>query len=327
MCLSLEELQAKFNKKFYNSSKNIYSSFITFAGSRKLQFSRAKQFFSTIQRFALSEVRIAEVGAGPGKHTILFLDELKKLGFDGKVHIDAYDFSETCLRLFEKSVSKNVNSINHILCDVGKGRNFFRDHYELITFHEMLDDVPARVFILKDCSLYEVLYTEDLLPVISNESLHSNSLDESSIPQHLAGYHVVFNLLGCKALEHACNSLSYHGYCEVTDYGFTYDTITVPAELWNINVVREINSHITVDLNFSHIAHTLKHRGVSCELLPQKAFCEKYVGEKLYFYDSSQKLDYYTVSELLARKRMSKMYNKGIIEADNYWYLKLWKEK
>ncbi len=304
---TLGQLQKKLNKSFYNT-KNLYDVFTTFAGSKKFQEARAKKCLDLINN---RELYLAEVGPGDGIHTELYLRYILENGDFERIVLDAYDFSKRNLKRFKKRVKNLGIEINLFLTDLSIARPFLERKYYVITFHEMLDDLPASACVLED-STYELLFDQEL-------NVQSKKQCKRTIPKELCGYYIVFNDLAWYHVFESRKFLRENGYVELSDYGFTYESIDVPKELWNLNAVREIEGHITVDLNFSQFKELSQRLNADAELWHQKEFAEEMLGKKLWFY-SEDKLDYYTTEEINRDKKLRKLFSQGIIEHDNYWY-------
>ncbi|MEM5777318.1 MAG: SAM-dependent methyltransferase [Candidatus Aenigmatarchaeota archaeon] len=341
---SLSELQQIYNKKFYTKTKNIYSVFKTFAKSRYLQSARAKNFYDKVfSKIKSKEIFIAEIGAGFGYHTKLFLDSLlsiiKSSGNSDnlKINLHAFDISSRNLHELEKRVTNRLVKLDCIQVDLNDFdslskilRRNGKLNYDLITFHEMLDDLPAKVLTLEsqdnNDEIFEILFSYNLkhMKKIHFSDKNFDSYRENMIPNFLLNYYIAFNFHALDTLKYFSNFLNEFGYIEITDYGFLYgDLMNLPYELWNLNIVREIENHITVDVNFSFIKQFFsKQKKFKIKIMKQKEFCELMHDKKLFYYDYDNKwLDYYSEEDLKKVSNFLKLHKKGIEYQDNYYYM------
>ncbi|MCX8166762.1 MAG: hypothetical protein N3E37_02840 [Candidatus Micrarchaeota archaeon] len=339
---SLFQLQNELNKDFYTSHKNIYSVFKTFAKSRNLQLSRVINFVKgNNKNISSHELFFADVGPGKGFHTRLFFENLVEYYTSNglakpTIYLDCFDISKTNLIHVQKNLSRivdhislhpinltNINELKKVLENI----NY---KYNLITFHEMLDDLPAFAVVKTSSNLiHEVKFSYDLEKFIYEKSTDKILyLALKEINENLFSYHIILNLLAYDVLSTFAKQLHTGSYIEVTDYGFTYDDINVPVELWNMNVVREISGHITVDVNFSFLSKFLANE-FEISLERQKDFCEKMLNTKLLFYDNGSWLDYLSYDEVkkLSDKLFKKAAEIGIEYSDNYYYMTIKKSK
>src|SRR3989338_2861173 len=95
-------------------------------------------------------------------------------------------------------------------------------------------------------------------------------------------YIIPFNFVACEFVCELGGALAQGGIIDIFDYGFSNaaDVQGVPAQMWNMNIVREFGGQLTTDLNVPLLCAFAKSHGLKVEVQGQKQYVENTLGKK-----------------------------------------------
>ncbi|MFH2106127.1 MAG: SAM-dependent methyltransferase [Candidatus Micrarchaeota archaeon] len=281
--LQLDELQKQRNEAYYTEKgPGIYKDFKTFGSSRLISEANALEFYAFAKENEANldnELNVYEFGVGNGKIAFYFLSKLKRIDpiFFKRVKYCLCDISKKMLENAEK-----INSFANVESICGDALQTKINDANYVRSNELYDDLPAKVFVIKERELFEVHYNEKLEKKYMKARNGKVMKFMINMPE---GYEIPINEL---TIEHINKCIkNTKGYIDIFDYGF-YDISEIklyPKEMWNNIIVREFNEQVTVDVNFLHIA---KNINASSEVQDQDAYLEKIYGQKFYASEKDQ---------------------------------------
>jgi SAM-dependent MidA family methyltransferase len=332
MFLPFDELQKQVNERYYKRrGRKLYSDFKTFGSSDKIARANARDFYLWLQENDDgSEIRVYDFGIGNGLFSKFFLEELAELDktnlYSSRLSYFICDLSEELIKKAEADLE--MFGVEGIICDA-TGKLPFLKGASHIRSNEMYDDLPAKIYVRQGKELREV---------IMNDKQKKEYVAAANAPSAIRkfmqlmpeGYEVPINLGAEKHLRTCLTSLRNGGYADFLDYGFAsvQEMRELPQEMFNNSIVREFNTQLTIDVNFAHLADVARDAGAAAEILPQKDYAEKVLGEKLYYLEFEQ-LYYLNAQEVAANKKKMKKFGypddfltNGVREQDDYKLLR-----
>ena len=158
--------------------------------------------------------------------------------------------------------------------------------------NELLDDVPARVFMRKGKKIYEV-----------GENNGEIAVAEESTPPKIAAermkgapelYWIPVNLRAIGIVEEWKKKLREGGGISIFEYGFygEGEITELPPEIWNESVVREYGGQPTVDIDFGFMG-----RRCGGKVEHQDEFVQRILHEKVFAVEM-KRMDYLSEEEI-----------------------------
>jgi len=311
---SLFDRMGELNSAYYKSPKTkIYDDFLTYAHSEKgmLTKANATDFYSRVKNKSQSQFQIIEIGVGNGAFAKGFLDEIKELdkknstAVASKIIYTLADFSKPVLERAKKFNEdfQNHGKLNSYLFDASlsdcKLCGEFSDKisglvtYDLIRCNELFSDLPSQLYVKIEDEIFLVYFDEKLSPQLQPTVMGDLSELELKLIHSLPnGYFIPINRSAANSISFLSNHLKKGAFMDIFDYGFylTRD-FDIPADMWNLSIVREYNTQWTVDLNFIYLAALMQSLEKSSSVQPQKDYVQKITGKKLSL-SNEKSLDY-----------------------------------
>lgn len=315
------------NKKYYSKGE---LTFKTFAGDKRLAIAMAEDFIERANRVVWDdEITIVEFGPGRGEFARLFLDWVEKLNPEIYNRVEYYliDFSERLLTQSIRVLHNHKSKIHTIQSDVTE------EYPELppinyARFNEFWDDLPAKIFTLKDNELYEVQTRKRFITTGD----HLYEACKGFLEENPFGYHLMVNDYAIEHMINTLTNLTEYGYMDGFDYGFRgmFD-ITLPPDTFNSGL-RRISDHITYDVNFDLMLTVAKVVGAKGYVETQDDYVQTHFNERLYAVELSEGLRYLTKEEMntrfkeeLLRMGYSVEFLSGrFVEGNDYYHIRLW---
>jgi len=312
---SFSELQEKVNSEYYKKKgTKIYKDFGTFSSRcNKLSLANARDFsdFCATRKGLPELIEVAEFGVGNGNFAYSFLKSLNEVSPEilGRVRYTLCDISEKMLDDAMKGpLSEYKGQIKTKVVDAGKGAGSAKAHY--VRSNELLTDLPAKIYVMKDGALFEVLFAlkagklerHHVLPIEHEKGAEMALRMLNRLPE---GYELSFNFAAAEFLKSLRHALQPGGYADIFDYGFISadEIIEVPEEHWNSSNVREYGGQLTTDANFIFLSAVCNSAGMETELENQKEYVERALGQKVYRFDLGSELYYFAKQEVVNRKK------------------------
>lgn len=284
------------NRKYYSSKgKAIYSDFSTFAQGSALATSNAIDFVNDFSSKG-GETVVCEYGIGKGDFAKTFLGEVKKRApaLYGRVRCHMFDISEKMIADARKNLAPHASICEFHVFDAAQELPSLP--FDYCRINELLSDLPAEIYARK-----------------GDSSPTSNVFVQKFLSRIEDGRQIPFSFVAEKFMLALCGCGKGNFRIDVFDYGFytADDIFSMPVAEWNRLVAREYGAQVTVDLNFLQLSSALAAQGISSQVEPQKAYCERVLGMQLEFTDEGGKLDY------VPRKKE----DDGIEEDDGFYHL------
>lgn len=295
---NIAKLMERANSAYYSErGKHIYVDFKTFAGCRKLGKACAIEFLERAQKSeGVGELRIYEMGVGDGRFALNFLRVLKQM--DSTIAKDVvYVLWDMSNKLLDEAEGKLGDfAIEKVCADAGDVEKM-KDAF-WVRGNEILDDVPARVFLRKGEKVYEVgvnngeFCAEEKTDVPAGVREYMKKMPEE--------YWIPLNLRAAKMVGEWKEKVQKGGGMSILDYGFL--ELEGPDVMWNDSVVRKYGGEYTVDVNFGFM---LKELGG--ELETQDQFVQGKLGENVFAVEREDGMRYMDEGEIeKERKRIEK---------------------
>ena len=288
---------AAVNEKYYSDKgKDIYGDFSTFAQGRALATCNAIEFARDFSS-ASGEIVVCEYGIGKGDFAKTFLDEVKKSSpsLYSRTRYHLFDISEKMIADAKENLSMHERRCEFHAFDAAQELPELPFHYCRI--NELLSDLPAEIYARK-----------------GNSAPTSNVFVQKFLSRIENGRQIPFSFVAEKFLIALCGCGKAGFRADIFDYGFytADDIFSMPIDEWNRLVAREYGTQVTVDLNFLQLSSALAAQGLSAQVEPQKAYCERVLGMPLTLSDEEGKLDY-----------VKKKEKDGVEEDDGFYHLKV----
>lgn len=283
------EFQRRRNSEFYSSrGGRIYSSFRTFAHSKKFAEANAVEFARRAPR--RGKLRIYEIGVGDGSFAANFMKTLQKLSEENaeRTTYILWDFSEKGVeRAAEKLGDFAHETVVAPAWEWKKMRNA-----TCVKCSELLDDLPTRMLVRRGVRINEVVREgEGFLEVEARAEADIYSFMEG-MPE---GYWIPVPERGLECVLGWKKKLADGGWMDIFDYGFVdaEGMHTLPQKVWNAAILREFSGQVTVDVNFAFLK-----RFAGGRVEAQKDYVERALGKDLWEVDVGGRLDYYSYEEI-----------------------------
>jgi len=289
---NIEKLMESANTEYYSErGKHIYYDFKTFAASQKLGRACAIEFLEQAQKEE-GELKIYEIGVGGGNFALNFLKNIKQMNptISKNITYVLWDLSAKLLDLAEEKLGDfPIEKICAPAEEVEKMKNPF-----WIRGNEILDDVPARVFLRKGEKIYEV----------GTNNREFCAQEAPSVPGEIAAYMggapqdywIPVNMRAAKLVEEWKEKLSGSGKISLLDYGFI--EAEGPVELWNDSVIRKYGEEYTVDVNFDFIL-----KKVGGKLEAQDEFVNRSLSAPSFAVEREEGMDYLSSEEIDSERK------------------------
>ena len=292
---NIEKLMERKNAEYYSGrGKHIYYDFKTFAASKKLGKACAIEFMECAQKVE-GELRVYEIGVGGGDFALTFLKNLKQIDptISKEVTYVLWDMSNKLLDEAEDKLRNfAVEKVHARAEETSKMKDAF-----WIRGNEILDDVPARVFLRKKEKVYEIGGNNG--EWCAEEAPAAPKAVREYMRKMPEEYWIPLNLHAAKLIESWEKQMRKGGRISMLDYGFAeLGEIKEPLEIWNDSVIRKYGGEYTVDVNFDFL---LKQTGGQVE--PQGDFVNAKLGEDSFAVEKSEGMDYLNSSEIEAERK------------------------
>lgn len=277
------------NRGYYGKKgKRIYSDFKTYAHSGKMLASANAKEFCEKYANAQQEVLVAEFGVGNGKFANDFLDEVKKKdgGLYGRTNYALFDFSEKMLSDAKKTLGAHLDKCEFLQFDAAKDKMpaEFAGKISYARMNELLTDLPCEFYAIENGEIVEAEF--------DRKGKFSQFVGAEGERSMVAGdflarvgenYIIPFNFAACEFVHELGGAIAQSGALDVFDYGFAgaNDVLCVPADMWNMNVVREFGGQLTTDLNIPLLCAFAKSAGLDAQSEGQKEYVERVLGKKV----------------------------------------------
>ncbi len=293
---NIAKLMEKANSAYYaERGKHIYADFKTFSACSKLGKACAIEFLERAQKSeGEEELRVYEFGVGDGSFALNFLRGLTQMDstIAKKVVYLLWDMSGKLLDEAEGKLGDfAIEKVNAEAEKVEKMGDAF-----WVRGNEILDDIPARVFLRKGDKIYEVgmnngeFCAEEKMEVPTGVREHMEGMPEE--------YWIPLNLRAAKLVGEWKGKVRTGGGISMMDYGFLESE--GPMGMWNDSVVRKYGGEYTVDVNFGFM---LKELGG--ELETQDQFVRGKLGEDVFAVEKGEGMRYMNEREIeRERKRI-----------------------
>ncbi len=293
------EFQRRRNSEFYSSKGGrIYSSFRTFAHSKKFAEANAVEFARRAPR--KGKLRIYEIGVGDGAFAANFLKALRKINgeVEERTTYVLWDFSEKGAELAAKKLDGfSFETVVEPAWEWKKMKNA-----TCVKCNELLDDLPTRMLVRRGTRIFEVMEDNGgFLEVEARLEADTYSFMEG-MPE---GYWVPVPEIGLECVLGWRGKLADGGWMDIFDYGFAdaESMRALPRNAWNSAIVREFSGQVTVDVNFAFLK-----RFTGGRLEAQKDYVERALGKDLWEVEVG-KLDYFSYGEV--KENEQKLKNGG----------------
>jgi SAM-dependent MidA family methyltransferase len=293
---SIEKLMERTNTRYYSGrGKHIYFDFKTFAASRKLGRACALEFIEKAQK-AEGELRVYEFGVGDGSFARNFLESLEKIdsSVGKRVNYVLWDLSKKML----DEAQENLRGYPiEAVCRDAENLSGMKEAF-WVRGNEILDDIPARVFLREGKKIYEVGWNNGEFAAWEEPRAPAEAIERmAEAPE---GYWITLNLRAKKIMEGWKGQIAEGGGISIFEYGFYSmgELQEVPAEIWNDSVVREYGGQYTVDVDFGWLE---KKCGGSVE--GQDGFVRRTLGEDVFAVEM-EKLDYVGEKDVERKRRL-----------------------
>jgi len=313
--MGLGKGQEKANEAYYAAKgQGIYSDFLTYAGSEKIAYCNAKEFYPHLER--KGKAVVFEFGVGDGRFAREFLLKLREIckqkgreGLFAKLEYVLHDISPKMLEAAGENLKEFGGMVRFEEFDAVK--DSIEGMADYIRINELLSDLPAEVYVQDGKgNVRKVEFGEKGKIIgLKNAQGGEREIAEAVLSHFPVGYYVPLNYSAGEFLLKASEALERKGYMDIFDYGFAAPQDLLPADMWNASIVREYGGQVTVDLNFPYLSAIVKSGGFESQVELQKGYVERILGEKLYSVEKKDGLEYVTEKE---------MKKKGRGELENY---------
>ncbi|MCX8205910.1 MAG: SAM-dependent methyltransferase [Candidatus Micrarchaeota archaeon] len=330
-------IQKRINDRYYRSRRDIYSDFKTFVDCPKLPYAQAIDFVRHIlPLWDGGELNIYDLGVGKGTYSLNFLDAVGQIIGPAHPALKSlnYFICDISFRIAPdvESALRHFN-VHRIERDITRGAGFMRKPY-YVRSSEMYDDLPAKVMVRDESGIYEVLFDERAA-VCGFRRARIDAHTRQHMQLMPPGYHIPINTACAENMLAAASRLRPGGYFDISDYGFSgIDEITMlTQEEFNSSIIRTYGGQPTIDVNFIYLMGKARAARLDCECLPQKAYVERALSQKLYYVELEQ-LYYMTRRELEENERRLRRFGyelslllSGIEEVDDYKHMRVWRSR
>lgn len=287
---SVERFMEEENRRYYSQKgKGIYSDFKTFAASRRLGRACAFEFVPYARKVE-GELLVYDFGVGDGQFARNFLEEVNALDSSVGRRI-AYTLWDVSAKMLEEAQNNLLGFSVESVCapaeDCAKMKSAF-----WVRANELLDDVPARVFMRKGKKIYEVGENNGEIAVAEEGRPPKLVLERMGNAPEL--YWIPLNLRAIGIVEEWKKKLKSGGGISIFEYGFygEEEITEVPPEIWNESVVREYGGQPTVDVDFGFME---KRCGGKVE--HQDEFVNRMIHERVFAVEM-KRMDYLSAEEI-----------------------------
>ncbi len=293
----LSAWMAERNTAYYQSaSTSIYEDFETYAQSPHglLTCANANAFHQWALLHPQESYGVLEAGVGEGAFALGFLQELAEADRENGTQISSMlrytlaDFSKPMLqkakaRLASEGFASQIEILEWDAAHPNKLNEnsesvFPNISFDLIRCNELFCDLPADVFVRSGEDLSTVHYDNHLQPHTVPVPWEALERPEQEMMRALPeDYHLPVSRTARNALLFLSHHLADEGRVDIFDYGFyRAEDFVMPAEIWNLSLVREYNSQWTVDVNFLYLSASLTNAGFKTRVEPQAEYAELY---------------------------------------------------
>lgn len=291
------EFQLRRNYGFYSSKGGrIYSSFRTFACSKKFAEANAMEFARRAP--GKGKLRIYEIGVGDGTFAHNFLKSLPGEVAERTTYV-LWDFSKRGVELAAEKLGDFAHeAVVAPAWDWKKMRNA-----NCVKCNELLDDLPTRMLVRRGARANEIMREGGRFLEVEADAEDKIYSYMEEMPE---GYWIPIPEKGLECILGWKKRLAGRGWIDIFDYGFAdeRDVLELPQEMWNNAVVREFSGQVTVDVNFSFLKRFAGGRAEA-----QKDYAERALGIDLWEIDVGGRLDYYSYEEV--KKNGKKLEREG----------------
>lgn len=322
----LGERQGRINRAYYREKgEGIYSDFATYAGSEKLAYCNAREFYPLLA--GKGGATVFEFGAGDGRFAREFLLALREMcrrdgkeELFGKVRYALHDVSPKMLGAAKANLGEFGGIARFVKFDATKDE--IGGHADYIRMNELLSDLPAEVFVLDDAgNAMKVRYGKGGRQTGREGARGEEEMLAKAVLRHFPpGYFVPINFSAGEFLLKACGALRDGGCIDIFDYGFANAGDLLPLGMWNPSIVREYGGQVTVDLNFPYLLGLAKLHEFDARVELQREYVERILGQKVYSAELGEGLEYY------AEKEMKRAGAKGLgdyEEDDGFYHMRV----
>ncbi len=285
----LSAWMAERNSAYYKSaSTSIYDDFETYAQSPKglLTCANANAFHQWALLHPQDSYNVLETGVGEGAFALGFLTELAEADREHGTQFSSmlrYTLADFSIPMLEKAKTRLAREgfggqIEILEWDATHPTEFSNSSFDLIRCNELFSDLPADVYVRSGEDLFSVNYDSDLQPQQVPLPWEALSRSEADLVRALpADYHLPINRAAKNAILFLSHHLAPEGRFDIFDYGFyRAEDFVIPADMWNLSLVREFNSQWTVDLNFLYLSASLAEAKFRTRVEPQAEYAEIY---------------------------------------------------
>ncbi len=255
------EFQRRRNASFYSKKAGeIYSSFRTFAHSKKFAEANAREFLRRAPR--KGKLRVYEVGVGDGTFALNFMKALRKWdeGVEGRTTYMLWDFSEKGAERAAERAAERMGDFAHetVVAPAWEWKRM--RNADCVKCCELLDDLPTRMLVRRGAHIMEVMEEGGAFLELEARLDAETFLFMEGMPQ---GHWVPVPEVGLGCLRGWRGELKRGGWIDVFDYGFAdaRGMRELPAHIWNSSIWREFSGQITVDVNFAFLKSGVRSTG------------------------------------------------------------------
>jgi SAM-dependent methyltransferase len=308
MAGGLGERQGSANRRYYKAKgEAIYSDFITYAGSKKLAYCTAKEYYPHLEREGQGTV--FEFGIGNGIFARKFLMQLREMckasrkeGLFLKVRYVLHDVSPKMIEAAKGNLKEFGGIVEFRKFDAIE--DDIEGNADYIRINELLSDLPAEVFVQNENGgAQKVKYGAGGTEIGREKAIGEEERVAKAVLSHFpAGYFVPINFCAGEFLLKASGALKIGGYIDIFDYGFANANDLLPLDMWNPSIVRGYGGQITVDLNFPYLSAMAKLGGFGASVELQREYVERVLGQNVHSIEKREGLEYYTGEEMKGSK-------------------------
>ncbi|MBD3398443.1 hypothetical protein GF412_04430 [Candidatus Micrarchaeota archaeon] len=293
---NIENLMERTNTAYYSGrGKNIYHDFKTFAASRKLGKACAIEFLERAQKTE-GELRVYEFGVGDGCFAGNFLESLEKMdsAVAKRVSYVLWDISK---KMLDGAMEKLHGHPVECICESAENLSGMKEAF-WVRGNEILDDIPARVFLKKGEKIYEVGWNNGEFAAWEEPGAPAEVKER--MQEAPEGYWVPVNLRAKNIVERWRERVVQGGGISVFEYGFysNKEMVGTTPEIWNDSVVREYGGQYTVDVDFGWL-----ERRCGGNVERQDDFVRRSLGEEVFAVET-ERLDYLGAKEIEGKRKL-----------------------
>lgn len=287
---NIEKFMERENRRYYaQKGTGIYSDFKTFAASRRLGRACALEFVQHARK-AEGELKVYDFGVGDGQFARNFLEEVNAIdrGIGKRIAYVLWDMSAKMLDAAQESLGGfSVESVCAPAEDCEKMKEAF-----WVRANELLDDIPARVFMRKGRKIYEVGINNG--EYAAREEPRPPKLVLERMGEVPELYWIPVNLRAIGIVGQWKKKIVGGGGISIFEYGFygEEEIMEMPPALWNDSVIRKYGGQPTVDVDFGFLE---KKCGGAVE--HQDDFVNRVLGKKV-FPVEMERMDYLSEDEI-----------------------------